>query len=112
VTRLSALGWGALIVFVLTAWKGALGFVLAVIGIGLVYLVSVTFNPRVRHRACKGTGEVRSWLFPWTFHRCPRCTSGRLVRFGAGHFGMEHARREYRAGLDARARARDEHRFR
>ncbi len=89
-----------------------LGLVLAVIGLVVIYLVSVRVHPRMRHRSCNGTGEHRGAVFTWTHRKCPRCNGGRLVRWGAGQFGADHVRNEYRSAKDARAAARDNNTWR
>ena len=90
------------------AWVmgNVLGLVLASLGLVVIYLASVRVHPRVRHRACGGTGEHRGAVFSWTHRKCPRCNGGRLVRWGAGQWGAEHARNEYRRTKEARATAR------
>jgi hypothetical protein len=94
------------------AWAGwhLPGLVLAAAGLAVVYLASLRTHPRIRHtgwRGCGGSGEVRHRLFPWVFHRCGRCNSGRLVRWGAGQWGSGPVRAERRRLATARARARD-----
>jgi hypothetical protein len=71
-----------------------LGLILAVLGMAVVYLSSVRLNPRVRHGRCNGTGEHRSWLFPWVFRKCGRCASGRIIRFGARQWGSAAVKAE------------------
>ncbi|MDQ2814373.1 MAG: hypothetical protein M3Z75_21530 [Actinomycetota bacterium] len=83
-----------------------LGLVLATLGLVVIYLVSVRVHPRIRHRGCGGTGEHRGAVFTWTHRKCPRCTGGRLVRWGAGQWGSEHIRNEYSRTKEARAAAR------
>jgi len=89
-----------------------IGGIVVTVGIGAIWWWSSRMHPRMRHRACKGTGEVRSWLLPWVFHRCPNCTSGRVVRWGAGHFGAQYAQAEYRKAKATRAAAKENHRSR
>jgi hypothetical protein len=87
------------------------GFILATVFIGGVYAVSCRLNPRVRHRSgfrhCNGAGEIRSWLFPWTFHRCPNCAGGRQIRFGARYIGAPDIRAEHERTVAARKRAKE-----
>jgi hypothetical protein len=93
----------------------AVGLILAVLGLFIAYLVSIRLHPRVRHtgwRSCNGSGEVRGAIFTWTFRKCPNCNSGRLVRWGAGHFGAEHMQTEYRRSLEARRKAKQDGRWR
>ena len=92
-----------------------LGLVLAVLGLFVAYFVSVRLHPRVRHtgwRSCNGSGEKRGSIFTWSFHKCPGCNGGRLVRWGAGHFGPDHIQREYRRNLEARRKAKQDSRWR
>ena len=96
------------------AW-GILGLILAALGMAALYGRSIRTHPRIRHTgwgSCKGTGEVRSRLFRWTFHKCPKCQSGRLIRYGAGHWGTQPIQAEYKRGRRARKRAKDEKRWR
>jgi len=91
------------------------GLILAVLGLFLAYVVSIRRHPRVRHtgwRSCNGSGEVRGAIFPWTFHKCPNCNGGRLVRWGAGHFGTGPIQTEYRRNLEARRKAKQGSRWR
>jgi hypothetical protein len=88
------------------------GLVLAGLGYVVAYGTSLRLHPRIRHGRCKGTGEVRGSVFTWTFRKCPRCTSGRLIRRGAGTWGAGHIRTEHRRLADGRAKARAEHRWR
>jgi hypothetical protein len=95
VTKRSAFLWAAGAEILAIAAKGLLGFAVVTLAIGVIYLVSVILHPRMRHGRCNGTGEVRSRLFPWVFHRCPGCAgSGRIIRYGAGLAGRDHARQE------------------
>jgi hypothetical protein len=91
----------------LAAW-GIAGLVLAGLGSAGAYYASLRMHPRVRHRGCNGTGEVRGSVFTWTFRKCPRCAGGRLVRWGAGQWGAPHVRAERARGRQARAKARQE----
>lgn len=92
-----------------------LGLVLAALGLFVSYLISLRLHPRIRHtgwNSCNGSGEIRGSVFTWSFRKCPRCNGGRLVRWGAGLWGAEHVRSERRRTSEARAAARDGHRWR
>ena len=107
----------AIVIILVVAWAGwhALGLVLAALGLGIAYLVSLWLHPRIRHtgfRGCNGTGEVRGSIFTWTFHKCGGCNGGRLIRWGSGHYGAHQIQAEYQRSKAARARARAEHRWR
>ena len=109
----TAFPW-AIAVILIVAWAGwhLVGLVLAGLGLGVVYLSSIRFHPRIRHtgwRGCGGSGEHRSALFPWTFRKCPGCNGGRLIRLGAGHMGADHIKAEYERTKQARKQARDGH---
>jgi hypothetical protein len=99
---------GAILVIEATAFAvlHVFGLILATFGLFAVYLVSCRLNPRVRHtsglRHCSGRGEVRSLLFPWSFHRCPGCTGGRQIRWGARFVGPPHIQSEYSRNTAAR----------
>lgn len=99
-------------VILLLAWAGGVvSGLLVTLGIGIVYLASLRFHPRTRHTGfggCKGTGEHHSWFFGWTHRRCGRCESGRLVRWGAGHFGSETIQGEYTRNKETRATRREQ----
>lgn len=91
------------------------GLVLAALGLTVVYLVSLRTHPRTKHtgfRSCNGTGEHRHPLFPWTFHKCPRCNGGRLIRWGAGQWGADHIRSEHQSTKAAREFAKRNSRWR
>lgn len=92
------------------------GIALAIVGEATVYLISLRTHPRTRHTgwfSCGGSGEVRSkWWFPWAFHRCSRCQSGRIVRWGAGHWGSPASQLEWERGRMARRAAKDQNRWR
>ena len=100
----------------LLGWaNGAVTGVLASLGLGVVYVASLRFHPRMRHTGlggCKGTGEHHSPFFPWTHRRCGGCESGRRVRWGAGHFGSEASQGEYDRNRAARAARREQHTWR
>ena len=91
----------------LAAW-GVTGLILAIVGLSAAWYASLRLHPRIRHRACRGTGEVRGAVFTWTFRKCPRCSGGRLIRWGAGQWGAPHIRAENARGRQARAKARQE----
>jgi hypothetical protein len=82
------------------------GLILAALGLFVVYLASLRVHPRIRHRACGGTGEHRGSVFTWTHRKCPGCNGGRLVRRGAAVWGAEHIRNEYKRTKEARKTAR------
>ena len=90
------------------AW-GTLGLVLAAAGCAAAYLSSVRLSPRTRHWRCKGTGEKRGLLFTWVFRKCGRCSSGRVIRWGAGQWvspAIQAERTRTRAQLAAARRGR------
>ena len=92
-----------------------LGLILAALGLFIAYLASIRLHPRVRHtgwRSCNGSGEKRGSIFTWSFHKCQNCNGGRLIRWGAGHFGPGHIQGEYRRNLEARRKARQNSRWR
>jgi len=100
-------------VILLVAWaNGAVSGILATAGVGVIGLLAAWIHPRVRHGRCNGSGEHHGLLFRWRFRKCGRCTSGRLISWGAGHFGADHIQSEYARGKESRAKARDEHRWR
>jgi hypothetical protein len=91
------------------------GLILAVLVLFGAYFLSVRIHPRVRHtgwRSCNGSGEKRGSIFTWSFHKCPNCNGGRLVRWGAGHFGPDHIQNEYRRNREARRTAKQDSRWR
>jgi hypothetical protein len=102
--------WAIAIIEILaTAVFGVVGFVVATIGIAISYFISLRLHPRMRHigfRGCGGTGELRGSIFTWTFRRCPRCQSGRHIRWGAGHFGTDRIQSEYNRNTVARQAAK------
>ena len=109
--RRTQLPWvtGGILVAAWAGWHAA-GLILAAAVMAAVYLASLRTHPRIRHagwRGCGGTGEVRHRLFPWAFHRCAGCNSGRLVRWGAGQWGSGPVRAERRRLAAGRARARE-----
>ena len=108
--------YGTAAVILLLAWaNGATSGILASLGVGVIYFASLRFSPRARHtgfRGCGGTGEIHGWLFRHAHRRCPRCQSGRIIRRGAAIWGPEHIKSEYARTKQARATARDEHRWR
>jgi hypothetical protein len=91
---------------------GAIGLVLAILGLGAAYFGSVRLHPRTRHWKCNGMGEHRSALFPWTHRRCGGCQGGRVIRLGAGQIGAPHIRSEYARGRAARKKAQRERTWR
>jgi hypothetical protein len=108
--------WALIVILVLGYLAfNVVGLVLAALGLFVAYFVSVRLHPRVRHtgwRSCNGSGEKRGSIFTWSFHKCPGCNGGRLVRWGAGQFGPDHIQREYRRNLEARRRAKQDSRWR
>ena len=91
------------------------GLVIVLIASAVTYMVTGRVHPRVRHtgfRGCGGTGEHRGAIFTWRFRKCPRCNSGRLISWGAGHFGASHIQSEYDRSKRARAAAREQNRWR
>lgn len=103
-----------LAVILIVAWAGwhLPGLILAGTGLGIVYLSSLRFHPRMRHGRCNGSGEHHSALFPWTHRRCRGCQGGRIIRLGAGYMGAGHVQSEYRRGREARKQARSGHTWR
>ena len=89
-----------------------LGLILAVLGTSIAYGISLWIHPRMRHGRCKGTGEHRGAVFTWVHRKCPGCQGGRIIRYGAGHFGAGHIQSEYAKGKAARAAAKDGNRWR
>ena len=47
------------------------GLILAGLGCGVAYLVSLRLHPRMRHGRCKGSGEVKGAVFTWVHRKCP-----------------------------------------
>lgn len=90
------------------------GLILAALGLGVAYLVSLRWHPRMRHGRCNGSGEVRGSVFTWTFRRCPGkvCQGGRQIRWGAGRFGSGPIRAERSRAVRAKTAARDGKRWR
>lgn len=108
--------YGTAAVILLLAWaNGATSGILASLGLGVIYLASLGFSPRTRHtgfRGCGGTGEIHGRLFRHAHRRCPGCQGGRIIRYGAGHFGTQHIQAEYAKGKTARKKAKAENRWR
>jgi hypothetical protein len=102
----------ALALLIGTAGAGVVGFLIAALIIAVPYLVFLRLFPRTRHGGCNGTGEVKSRLYPWAFHKCRGCSGGRQVRHGARVFGSDPVRREHRTAVTARATAQSEKRWR
>lgn len=102
------------ILFVSFAAFGILGLIVAGIGTGGAYLVSLRIHPRMRHGKCKGSGEVKGAVFTWTHRKCPGtvCQGGRQIRWGAGHFGAGHIQGEYARAKAAKTRAKENNRWR
>ena len=93
---------------------GIIGLILAMLGTGIAYGISLWIHPRMRHGRCKGTGEVRGSVFTWTHRKCPGtvCQGGRQIRWGAGHFGASHIQGEYTRAKAAKTAAKDGNRWR
>ena len=105
--------YGTAVVILLISWAhGAESGILATLILGAVYWASVVLSPRDRHGRCNGTGQLHGRLFRHAFRRCPRCNSGRVIRWGAARWGLPHVRREAEATARARALARTEGRWR
>ena len=89
------------------------GFLAAALIIGITYAIICWFSPRTRHTGfggCNGTGERRSKLFPWAYHRCQGCNgTGRHVRFGARYLGPDHAKTDYQSAKAVRQQRRRDH---
>ena len=89
--------------------------ILVTIAVIVISLITVRVHPRVRHTgfgSCHGTGESRNMFFPWRFRRCRRCNSGRLISPLAGRFGTDAIKSEHVRSKQARALARENHRWR
>jgi hypothetical protein len=89
------------------------GFFIAALGIGILYAVICRLAPRTRHTGCNGTGEARSKLFPWSYHRCQGCNgTGRQIRLGARYIGPSHIQNEYQAAKATQQQRRQQHNWR
>jgi hypothetical protein len=111
--RKSSFPWAIIIILVVAYAAGhALGLVLAALGLLVVYISSLRLHPRMRHRACRGTGEHHSALFPWTHRKCGGCQGGRIIRWGAGRWGAGHIRGEHVSTREARDAARSNREWR
>lgn len=84
-----------------------LGLILAAVILFVIYIASLRLHPRTRHRACGGTGEHHSALFPWTHRKCGGCQGGRIVRWGARRWGAGHIVDEHSQAKAARDAARE-----
>lgn len=108
--------YGAAVIVLVICWAaGIVPGILATLGVGGLYVLSLLLSPRARHtgfRGCNGTGELHGFLFRHAHRKCPRCQSGRIIRFGARFAGLSHVRSEAATTRAARAAARDEHRWR
>ena len=79
------------------------GLIVAAVILFAGYMASVRLNPRIKHRACGGTGRRAGWIYTWTHHRCSGCGgNGRVIRYGTGKFGTSYYRE--RASTQASAR--------
>jgi hypothetical protein len=108
--------WVLLIILIVGfAAFGILGLILAAIGLVVAYFFGVRLHPpgpACWTGGCNGRGEHRGAIFTWAFHRCPGCNGGRLVRWGAGHFGPGKIQDEYRRGIEIRRQAKKDKRWR
>ena len=102
----------ALLIEVVSWANGVMAGIIATLIVGAVYWLSLLLSPRDRHGRCGGTGQLHGVLFRHAFRKCPRCNSGRIIRFGAARWGLPHVRREAEATARARALARTEGRWR
>ena len=100
------------ILFVSFAAFRLAGLVVAAAGCAVAYGTSLRLHPRMRHGRCNGTGEHRGAVFTWVHRKCPGCQGGRIIRYGAGHFGAGPIQSEYAKAKAARAKAKAEHRWR
>jgi hypothetical protein len=116
VVRKSSFPWVLLIILVVAYAGGHLtGLLLAALGLFIAYFASLRLHPRIRHtgfRSCNGSGERHGAVFTWTFHRCPRCNGGRLIRRGAAAWGAQHIRHEHASTKSARKTAKKNHAWR
>ena len=90
------------------------GLILASLGCGVAYLVSLRIHPRMRHGRCKGSGEVKGSVFTWTHHKCSGkvCQGGRQIRWGAGLWGQEHIKAERARVIQTKTAAKQGNRWR
>ena len=112
VTKLT---WGLFAAVVLLlgyASHGAGGLAVVAVILLVPYWGWLLLFPRTRHRSCRGTGEVRSRLYPWAFRKCGGCNGGRQIRHGARVLGSDPVRREHRTAVTGRRTARDQGRWR
>jgi hypothetical protein len=98
----------AIALVLLVAWAKwhLAGLLIAGVALVVVGVSSARLNPWTSHGRCNGTGRHRSWLFPWAFRRCGRCTSGRVLRPSARLMGSGAARAEAARAAAAQANAR------
>lgn len=96
-----------LVLAIFTAARGALGFFLGAVLVGVPYAISCMLNPRTIHRRCEGRGYHKSALFPWATRKCRGCQGGLQVRHGARAVGLPHIRAEHQARTRAIARNRE-----
>ena len=103
-----------LIGILIVGWAAGniVGLILAALGLLITYGLSLRFHPRMRHGKCNGSGEHHSRLFPWTHRRCGGCQGGRIIRYGAGHWGAGHIQGEYTRSKAAREAAKENNRWR
>ncbi len=94
------------------AYHGIGGLAAAALIVFVPYFLSCRFNPRARHGSCNGTGEVRSKIMPWSFHKCPGCGGGRHIRHGARVLGSAAVKAEHQKAVAGRKTAREQNRLR
>jgi hypothetical protein len=107
--------WGvtwAIALIVGYASHGIVGLAAAALLVFVPFFLSCRFSPRARHGSCKGTGEVRSKIMPWSFHKCHGCTGGRHIRHGARVLGTAAVKAEHEKALAGRKTAKDQNRWR
>ena len=85
----------------------AVGVILAIVFLAVVYWASLRFSPRAPHQACGGTGRSHGWVFNSAHHKCAGCGgSGRVIRYGATRWGHPAIRDEAIRMANARAEAK------
>ena len=100
------------VLLVATAGAGAVGFILAAVGLGVPYLIGSRLHPRTIHRGCGGKGYHRSALYPWSTRKCRGCVGGLQVRHGARMVGLPHIKTEHVRRKRTIARNRQERTWR
>jgi hypothetical protein len=104
--------WILITIVVIAFASGIVDGILVLFALGVIHLISWRVHPRTRDRHCGGTGEYRGRIFTWVHHKCPHCYSGRKIRWGAGRWGSDHIRYEYRRTRASLRAARNGHRYR